>query len=60
MASYLAFGKHFDDLNLAVSKIEDDVERRKTCLSLGWVMNALYEKCMKPIIDEHPDLDPDK
>jgi hypothetical protein len=60
MAGYLAMSASIacvGDLSKVVSSPDD---RSKVSFALGEVVACIYEKCMRPIIELYPELDPDK
>ena len=44
----------------SIEKISDEDERKRYKRELGIVMVEIYDKIMRPVIKEYPDLDPDK
>ena len=53
-----ALGRRADDVAAILDGDED--ERRATLSGVAHVMWAVFERCMKPVIAQYPDLDPDR
>jgi hypothetical protein len=56
----LAMGEHLNRLGDLSFKLSSEAEQREFRKSLGEVMGILYGDIMIPIIEEYPDLNPDK
>jgi hypothetical protein len=56
----LSVGGHLNRLSDLIDGLPNEADRKEFRKSLGEAMAMLYTDIMRPIIKEHPDLDPDK
>jgi hypothetical protein len=56
----LATGTKLDDVGSLVAQIDDETERRRFLRSVGETMATLNADLLMPIVQQYPDLDPDK
>jgi hypothetical protein len=52
-------GRQISELSQVMRKIENTDSRRELLKEAGWLMMELYERIMRPVILQYPDLDPD-
>jgi hypothetical protein len=60
MAGYQAMSASIAAVGDFGSYLTDKRERQQVATGLGKVVAAIYEECMRPVILQYPDLDPDK
>ncbi len=60
MAGYLGMSASIACVGDLSKVVSDAADRSKVSLALCEVITCIYEKCMRPIIELYPDLDPDK
>jgi len=56
----LRIGEHYNEMWTTAQKIVDENERNRVRISIGDIMGLLYTGVMIPIIEEYPQLDPDR
>jgi hypothetical protein len=59
LKSAIDLDKAFGDLDLAISAIPDEDERRRFVRALGDVIGQVNHTIIRPIARQHPKLDPD-
>ena len=59
MASVKRLGENLNEIDRLVEELQPEAERENFRRSLGGIMADVYIKLMKPIITDHPELDPD-
>ena len=60
MKSLMALGEAMGEVNVVLDALGDTEERRALRRPLGGMMADLYIELQRPIIEQYPDLDPDK
>ena len=60
LKTVLSLGRAFDDLDPIVREVKDDNERRRLLKCLGLVMAELNAEIVMPIINQYPEMDPDR
>jgi hypothetical protein len=60
MRHYLAAGAALNEATSVIGTLADAEEQRRLRRPLGEVMESIYLELMRPIIKEHPEVDPDR
>lgn len=60
MKSLQALGEAMGEVNVALDALGATEERKALRRPLGGMMADLYIELQRPIIEQYPDLDPDK
>lgn len=60
MMALLKLNESTNDVFFEIEKIDDDKIKRLFRRSIANVIGMIYLELMSPIIEEYPDLDPDK
>lgn len=60
MHAYMAINAALNDATPLTSQINDKGEQESVRSALGNLMQSVYLDLMRPLIKQHPDLDPDK
>jgi len=60
MDEYLALGAATSRATEVAKRLTDQTEREAVLRSIGSIMNIVYVELMRPIIKQHPELDPDR
>jgi hypothetical protein len=60
MQHYLAAGAALNEATSLIDTLADAEEQRRLRRPLGEVMESIYLELMRPIIKEHPEVDPDR
>jgi hypothetical protein len=59
MTEFLALGGPINRATELTEKIEDADERKAVRRAIGEIAVNVYSNLMRPIVQKHPDLDPD-